>query len=196
MELKHRKSNRLSIYDYNSDGAYFLTVCTQNKEHLLSRIVLKETVVGTDVPDGPQANREICIELTEYGKIAEKYINQLNDFYDDISVNDYVIMPNHIHLMLVVGKSGPSRTSVPTELACVESKRLNLTKQHSIVSKFVSALKRFSNKESGKKLWQMRSYDHIIRDGKDYDLHVKYIYENPIKWYFHGEDHDEIILYE
>ena len=69
MELKHRKSNRLTTYDYNSDGAYFLTVCTQNKEHLLSQIVLRETVVGTGVPDGPQVNKEICIELTEYDKI-------------------------------------------------------------------------------------------------------------------------------
>ena len=61
-------------------------------------------------PDGPQ------IELTKYGQIAEKYIRQLNDFYDDLSVESYVIMPNHIHIMLWVKgtKNGPSRTPVPT----------------------------------------------------------------------------------
>ncbi len=53
-------------------------------------------IVGTGVLDGP------CVELLPYGRIAEKYINQLNDFYNDIFVKGYVIMPNHIHIMLYV----------------------------------------------------------------------------------------------
>ena len=58
--------------------------------------------------DGPQTNKEIIVKLTEYGKIAEKYINQLNDFYENISVDDYVIMPNHIHLLINIHDNGPS----------------------------------------------------------------------------------------
>ena len=191
MEHKNRKTTRLEIFDYNSQGAYFITVCTQNKEHLLSKIVLKETFVGTGVPDGPQTSKEIYVELTEYGKIANKYINQLNDFYENISVDDYVIMPNHIHLLINIHENGPSRTPVPTELVCVEK-----TIQNSTISRFVSTFKRFVNKEIDKNVWQMRSFDHIIRDNKDYEFHIKYIHENPIKWYFHGENHDDVMLYE
>jgi len=68
--------------------------------------------VGTGVPDGPQ------IELTQYGEIADKYIKQLNDFYEHLSVEKYVIMPNHIHFLLWVKENktdnGQSRTPIPT----------------------------------------------------------------------------------
>ncbi len=183
MDYKCRKKTRLEFFDYNSVGAYFITICTQNKEHLLSKIVLKDSFVGTDVLDGPQINKEIFVELSEHGKIADKYVNQLNNFYENITVDDYIIMPNHIHLLINVSKNGPSGTSVPT-------------KQHSIVSGFISTFKRFCNKEYGKNIWQMRSFDHIIRDTKDYEFHMKYIRENPLKWYFNGENHDNITLYE
>ena len=62
-------------HNYNTTGAYFITICTKDKRCMLSHIV------GTGVPDGPS------VELTEYGKIAEKYIIQLNDFYSNIFIN-------------------------------------------------------------------------------------------------------------
>ena len=121
--------------------------------------------VGTGVPDGPH------VELLPYGKIADKYVNQLNDFYKHISVQSYVIMPNHIHLLIAVSQreNGPSRTPVPTL-------------QNSAVSLFVSTFKRFCNKEYGENIWQYRSYDHVIRDREDYERHLKYISENPLYW--------------
>ena len=168
-----RKKMRLQRADYNSPGVYFITVCTKNRRCILSRIV------GTGVLDGPAT-----VELLPYGKIAEKYLNQLNEFYNDISVERYVIMPNHIHMLLFVKPSennidanmmetenGPSRTPVPTI-------------QNSIVSRFVSTFKRFCNKEYGKNIWQYRSYDHIIRNQKDYEEHINYIYTNPMHWYY------------
>ena len=122
-------------------------------------------VVGTGVLDGP------LVELSPYGKIADKYINQLNDFYTNISVDSYVIMPNHIHIMLRVLDDGPSGTPVPTI-------------QNSVISRFVSTFKRFCNKEYGENIWQYRSNDHIVRNQKDYEEHLKYIHENPLRWYY------------
>ena len=163
MELPKRKSTRHKHHDYDSAGAYFITVCTKDRICLLSRIV------GTGVLDGPS------VELTEYGKVAEKYIKQLDNLYNIIIVEKYVIMPNHIHLLLRIPDirhlDGPSRTPVPTV-------------QNSTVSKFISTFKRFCNKEYGENIWQMRSYDHIIRNGNDYDEIVKYIYENPLNWIY------------
>ena len=193
-ELKKRKTTRLMGTNYNRVGVVFLTICTKERRCILSRIV------GTGVPDGPK------IELTKYGKIAEKYINQLSNFYNDLSVESYVIMPNHIHIMLWVkgeenvqsktpttdgptntpttdGPSrtpvtdGPSRTPVPTR-----GKMASTTMQNSIPSRFVSTFKRFCNKEYGTNIWQYRSHDHIIRNRKDYEEHSKYIYENPVNW--------------
>lgn len=99
-----RKNPRLQDFDYSTAGAYFITICTENRKNLLSQ------TVGGDVLDAP------CnIELSEYGKIAEKYVNQLSDFYKDIVVEAYTIMSNHIHIMLMIQDVGTSRTSPPTK---------------------------------------------------------------------------------
>ena len=162
-----RKRTRVKNYDYSSVGAYFVTICTKNRAEILSDIV------GGDVLDAP-----IYTKMLPYGVIAEKYIKRLNDIYDNISIEKYVIMPDHIHIMIIVKKGkdtirqgGASRTSPPT-------------KQHSTLSRFVSTFKRFCNKEYGKNIWQESFYDHIIRSKEDYEEHIKYIHENPIKWYF------------
>ena len=157
--LPQRKPTRLKNFDYSSGGAYFITICTENRQKILSR------VVGVDVLDDPKS-----IELSPFGEIADKYINQLNDFYNNITVDKYVIMPNHIHIMLFVSINGSSRTSTPT-------------RQHSVVSQFVSTFKRFCNKEYGKSIWQRHFHDHIIRNREDYEEHLKYIYKNPTNWH-------------
>jgi len=156
---KCRKAMRLKDGDYNGDSVVFLTICTKERRCILSRIV------GTGVLDGPH------IELTQYGIVADKYINQLNQFYDNLQVEAYVIMPNHIHMMLCLKNdgSGPSGTPVPTI-------------QNTITARFLSTFKRFCNKECGMNIWQYRSYDHIIRNEQDYDEHIKYIFENPTHW--------------
>ena len=159
---KSRKSPRLREFNYNSVGAYFVTICTQNRRCILSRIV------GTGVLDCPQ------IELTKYGEVAEKYIKQLDSFYDHISIESYVIMPNHIHILLFIKDNGQSRTPVPT----------NAIKANSTFSKFISTFKRFCNKEYGENIWQSRSNDHVIRNREDYEKHIKYIHENPTRWYY------------
>ena len=135
-------------------------------------------IVGGDVPDAPKN-----AELLPYGTIADKYINQLGEFYDHITVDKYVIMPNHIHIMLFVlengvlrtSECGASRTSPPTTTTA---------KQHSAVSQFVSTFKRFCNKEYGGNIWQRHFNDHIIRNREDYEKHIKYICENPLRWYY------------
>ncbi|MBP3378395.1 MAG: transposase, partial [Clostridia bacterium] len=112
---------------------------------------------------------EVRTELTEYGFVVEKIIRQLNGFYENISIDNYVIMPNHIHLILLVSQDGQSGTPVPT-------------RQNSIVSRFISTFKRFCNKEIGDNIFQRSFYDHVIWDKEDYQNHVRYIAENPMKW--------------
>ena len=93
----------------------------------------------------------------------------MDTFYNNITVDKYVIMPNHIHLLLRVEESGRSGTPVPTNA-------------NSIIVRFVSTLKRFCNKACGENIWQSRYYDHIIRNEQDYDEIWQYIENNPAKW--------------
>ena len=134
-----------------------MTVCTKEKQPFLCEIV------GDGVLDVPPKTKMLAI-----GAIAEKYLRQMSAFYENVSVAKYVIMPNHIHFLIVV-ESGTSRTPSPT-------------KQNSVVSRFVSTFKRFCNKEIGENVWQRSFNDHIIRNQEDFDKHWQYIDENPLRW--------------
>lgn len=154
--LKQRKPTRLKGYDYSATGAYFITICTKGKKQILSRIV------GDGVLDVPKNI------LTSYGKIADNYINQMDVFYNNVSVDKYIIMPNHIHLLLIVAENnGTSRTPSHT---------------NSVVSKFVGTFKRFCNKDYGENIWQRSFNDHIIRGENDYLKIWEYINSNTLKW--------------
>ena len=93
----------------------------------------------------------------------------MNGLYENIKVSDYVIMPNHIHLMLIVNENGRSGAPAPTPA-------------NALIPRYVSTLKRFVNKECKCDIWQRSYYDHIIRDKKDYDEKLNYILSNPYKW--------------
>ena len=155
--LPSRKPIRLKGYDYGQNGAYFITVCVKDRKQILSNII-----VGAGVLDCPN------VQLLKHGEIADTYLRQLDDFYENICVDKYVIMPNHIHFILRV-TNGQSRTPAPT-------------RGNAAVAQFVSTFKRFCNKEYGENIWQSRYYDHIIRGEHDYAEIWRYIDENPHKW--------------
>ena len=156
-QLPKRKQNRLKEYNYSADGWYFITICTKGRMPILSRIV------GSDILGAPQ------VQLLACGKIVEKNLQQLQTFYVNIKVEQYVIMPNHVHMILSVSNNGAPGMSPPT-------------KQCATIPLFVATLKRFCNKELGKKIWQRSFYDHIIRNQNDGAEISRYIYENPVKW--------------
>ena len=164
MELPKRKQNRLQEYDYSTAGAYFITICTHERRNILCEIVPSENnVVGAGVLDRPQ------VRLYPHGVVADKYIRQMDAYYNDLSVEAFVIMPNHIHLLLRISDNGRSGTPAPT-------------KGNSAIARFVSTLKRFCNKEYGENIWQRSYHDHIIRDERDYREIWDYIDDNPRKW--------------
>ena len=154
-----RKPNRLKNYNYSDNGAYFITICTKDRKCTLSS-------VGVGVPDDPF--EAPMIKLTQLGETVETVLNEMSNFYDNISIDNFVIMPNHIHLMLIISNSGSPRTTTPTT---------------NTVSAFVSSFKRFSNKRFGNSIWQRSFYDHIIRDEADYLKITNYINSNAAKWF-------------
>ena len=155
MDLPKRKPTRLKDYDYSQNGYYFVTICSRNKECVFSNIV------GGGALDAPQNH------LSEIGKIVEKYILSTNNI-SNVAVDKYVIMPNHIHLILIIQNAGgTSWAPSPT---------------NNTISHAVSTFKRFVNKEVGQNVFQRSFHDHVIRGEQDYLKIWNYIDTNPQKW--------------
>jgi len=124
---------------------------------------LLANIVGGGALDAPQA------QLTRLGKIVESYILSA-DRIPNISVDKFVIMPNHIHLILIIDKvypDGPSKAPAPT---------------NAIIPHFISTLKRFCHRDAGLVLFQRSYHDHIIRNEQDYLRIWQYIENNPARW--------------
>ena len=113
-ELPKRKSTRLKEFDYSKTGAYFLTICTQNRKNILSMIVGE----GSPLP-----------RLSPYGKIAESWIQKIPEKYPEVSVDRYVIMPNHIHVLLSIAKDGGRGDPSPTVDAVIGWLKYQITKE-------------------------------------------------------------------
>ena len=143
MDLPKRKPTRLKGYDYSQNGYYFVTICTHNKKCILSNIV------GDDAHIVP----------SKYGIIVEKYISNI------VGIDKYVIMPNHIHL-IIKNDNGTMWASSPTQS----------------ISQQVKSFKTLVTKEIGYKIFQRSFHDHIIRGEKDYLKIWNYIDTNPLKW--------------
>ena len=163
-ELPKRKRNRLCYYDYSSGGIYFITICTQNRKNIFWT-TKQPNVVGEDIILPPDN-----IILSAYGKIVDNVINDIPNHYSNIEILQYVIMPNHVHILLYLPYYNGRIISSPT---------INKS-----ISTIIGQMKREISKRIGVPIWQKSFHDHIVRNKKDYEEISKYIYENPIKWQY------------
>lgn len=159
-EYPRRKPNRLSGYDYSTAGTYFITICTQNRECSLSRIIDMYADVGDGFP---------VPQLTEAGIISDKYIKSIHDKFPNVTVENYVIMPNHIHMILYL-TNGTGDLS-PTIGNIIGWFKYAVTKEINNIQNLSPA-----------KFFQRSFHDHIIRNDKEFQMIYKYIDENPINW--------------
>ena len=154
-ELPKRKHPRLDNYDYSSAGAYFITICTSERRNYFWENV------------GATIGRPQDVILSHYGNIVDEAINNIPSIYPAVDVDRYVIMPDHIHLLLIIRADEYGRPMVaPT------------------MSRVVQQLKGYITKRIGSSIWQKLFADHVIRNRQDYEEHLRYIYENPIRWYY------------
>jgi len=152
-DLPARKRIRLEDFDYSTEGAYFITVCTANRENLFWSAVGADIIRPENVP------------LSSIGNIAERGICQIHMHYKSAVVDKYCIMPDHIHMILRITDHADGRiASAPT------------------VSTVVGSMKRWVSRQVGKPIWQKSFYEHGIRNQRDYNEIWEYIENNPKKY--------------
>lgn len=152
MALPKRKPIRLPGFDYSSPNAYFITVCVESRQNLFWKQL------------SPSLTDPENIQLSEYGQMAANAISNIPLRYPFISVDRYIVMPNHVHLLLQIHQSNDDHSA-----------------NRRTISTVINQLKGYVSKQMGFSPWQKSFYEHIIRNAADYLEKWKYIEENPFK---------------
>jgi len=158
----HRRSIRLQGYDYSLAGAYFITICTKNRECLFGEIITNE------------------MSLNNFGMIARDEWIKSTAIRFEIELDEFVVMPNHFHGIVVIQGRG-DRPVAPTEHRPGPQPR----SIGALVAGFKSAVTKNINEirtTPGLPVWQRNYYEHIIRDEKSYLRIAEYIVNNPLNW--------------
>ena len=136
-----RKSPRLRQYDYTTPNDYFVTICTWEKKCLFWR---------TGV-------------LNHYGEIAKQSFEEIGRHFPDVTVDKFVVMPNHVHGILVLQSGSTNLSAVIGQYKSYVSKQIHVF-------------------DADCRVWQASFHDHVIRSQKDYERIWLYIEGNPMRW--------------
>ena len=175
------QSARLQYWDYGWNAFYFVTICTKNRKCYFGEI--RKRIV-----DEP-----LRVSLSEIGKIAEQYWINIPEHFPFVNLGEFVIMPNHVHGIIIIDKPVDVRNDVETQnFASLHSQqRTNEQKNKfgpqsknlaSIIRGFKSGVKKYATINNIDFAWQSRFYDHIIRDEKSFQNISNYIIKNPSNW--------------
>ncbi len=170
---------RAPWWNYGSDAAYFVTICTHGRQHFFGEVV-----------DGTMMNSPL-------GQIANECWQKLPEHFPFIHLDEFVVMPNHVHGIIVIDHNGIGErlhassllpdsekfhaTSLPKNevMAAISPKTGSLA---TIIRSYKSAVSRLTREIHVDFAWQTRYHDHIIRDPKNHDVNRYYILNNPLTW--------------
>lgn len=160
-DKRRRRSIRLKDYDYSQAGAYFVTICTYNKE-----------CVFGDIKDGK-------IELSEIGKVASKYWVEIPEHFSCVQLDEFVVMPNHIHGIVIINSVGVQNFEpLQHKYQHIIPKSIG-----SIIRTYKSAVSHWCKTNGYVHFrWQRNYYEHVIRNANDLYEIREYIVNNPLKW--------------
>lgn len=171
--IHHRRSIRLQGYDYTQTGAYFVTICTHNRECLFGKII-----------DGN-------INLNDWGNVVVHEWLKTAEIRDKIEMDAWVVMPNHFHGILVIdgccrgtARRAPTDNRAPTTTVERYGQPVSGSVP-TVIRSFKSAVTKRINEirqTPGTKLWQRNYWEHIIRNDEEMEHIRNYIINNPIKW--------------
>lgn len=157
--MDKRKQNRLPEFDYSQNGAYFITICTRGKQKIFWIDDKSQNSVGADIIRPHD-------KLNDLDLIVECAIEQITEYYPNTMIDKYVIMPNHVHILMRIENDefNGRIISAPT------------------ISIIIGQMKRWVSKQIAYPIWQKSFHDHVIRNEADYQRIWQYIDTNPVKW--------------
>jgi REP element-mobilizing transposase RayT len=170
LDIHHRRSIRFQEYDYSLAGAYFVTICAQNRARLFGNVV-----------DGE-------MRLSAYGRVAQDKWNELPTHYANVVLDTFLVMPNHIHGIIVISVGAIHESPLQQPMDITQRRLMLLPK---IVGRFkMNSAKRINEMRgtSGLPVWQRNYYEHVIRNDESLNKIREYIINNPAQWEFDREN--------
>jgi putative transposase len=186
--LKIRKLTRLKPFDYTQNGAYFVTICTRNQEWILGNVI-----------DGKMI-------MSDIGKIAKNLWLSIPDHFQEILLDEFIIMPNHIHGIIIIQRSGSDilgneqihSQNRNENIRSLRHRNEDIRSLHrkcwhgaksgslsSIVRGFKIGVTNWCQQNGIQNFaWQKSFYDHIIQNDESFNNFRNYIKNNPLKWEF------------
>ena len=163
---RHRKNIRLKEYDYSMPGAYFITICTHEKQCILS-----------DIIDGE-------VRLSDIGSIVNEEWYRTAEIRPNVEMDVFVIMPNHIHGIIVLKENSGRDTlqRVPTKEQFGKPTSNSIPTIVRLFKSSVTTRANIIHQTPSRQIWQPKYYEHIIRDDRDLLNTRQYILNNPLKW--------------
>ena len=164
MQVHRRKIIRLQEYDYSSPCDYFVTICVHMRVYLLGEVIKEK------------------MQLSHNGEIVQQYLEEIPNHFENVELDKFIIMPNHIHGIITLTEPVGAIHESPLQMTQHQRRTMTLSK---IIGRFkMRTAKEINliNETSGRPVWQRNYYEHIIRDEKDLENIRDYIIYNPLKW--------------
>ena len=162
------ESTRLPNRDYAANGQYFVTICTRDRTLFFGDVIAGEML------------------LSEIGQIAQQFWAEIPKHFEHIHLDAYVIMPHHLHGIIIIDRPHYLETQLIASLQQDESNKFAPLKPGSlqaVIHAYKSAVTRWCRKNNHEYFaWQSRFYDHIIRADESLDRIRTYVINNPAKW--------------
>lgn len=159
VDLPQRRSIRLINFDYSSSNSYFVTLCLQDRACLLGKIVNEK------------------MYYLPFGHIVRSFLDSISQYYPQVNIDTFQIMPNHVHAIFVFESHGRTQGSAPTLGTIIQ--RFKTMTTHN----YLEGMKMHRWKSFNQKLWQRDYYEHIIRDEHDLNRIREYIQNNVKNWH-------------
>jgi len=171
--IKHRKQNRLHGFDYSSNGYYFVTICTKDREKYFGNIIDNKMV------------------LSNIGEIVNMCCSEIPNHFPNVELDECQIMPNHVHMIIIINNKSniKNKLSVGNKYFC-SLQNNNIPWQTKLSGSLSSVIRGFKVgvtkkcRTNNKKIiiWQKSFYDQIIRNEKSFYYIRQYIKDNPMNW--------------
>ena len=171
-------SSRLKNWDYGQNGAYFITICTENRKHFFGEIITIDS--------------ENEIQFNEIGMLANKFWSEIPEHFPFVELGNFQVMPNHVHGILIIDKKNivddletlhcnvsRGHETKNEQMAKIAPKRGTIP---TIIRSYKSVLTKYAHYIHADFEWQERFHDHIIRDSESFERIQNYIENNVANW--------------